>query len=646
MNTRRISWRVAIVLTLLGLGPATGLPLEQPWNVRQLGQIGGVCLTVEVVGRYAYIGEGPNLTILDIANPSLPVPVGRLSLRDFSVTDVRVKNGLAYLAGGSQAGLYGLQIVDVTNPRSPRLRGFFPTPHVAWGVYVTNGLAYVAYGWYLPGQSGVSIVDVTNPSSPTLRGSFETGVITWRVYVTGGIAYVATDGGLCIYDVTNPAAPRRLSTTGREYCSDVLVSGNLAYSTDSYGLLITDVTSPSAPTQRGRLPNVYPKGLSLSGSLIFLAQWRDPPYSPNGLGVIDVSHPSSPGVLASLATSGTAWAVAVSSGTAYVALEESGLAIVDVRNPSRPTLRTYYDTLSHPRDVQVIGNVAYVANGVRGFKTVDVSNPRSPRILSSCRIPGVADAIAVSGNLAYLVGVTYYDTHPPSFQIVDVTNPSLPWLRGSCMVPGGGEDVAVSGGLAYLASAGLVILDVANPSSPTLRGQYFDPGPTPGVFVSGGLAYLGNFIDFRIFDVRNPALPVLRSSLYLYHSVVDVQVSNGIAYTRGVGDYNAAFLTSVDVRNPDAPRRLADYQAGQTLDYYGGLYVTDGYAYAVMDHLRILDVRDPTRPTLRGYYPTGIWGRPFVSGDLVYLAGGGRGLRIYQFTGRVSAADRQWQLYR
>jgi len=266
-----------------------------------------------------------------------------------------------------------------------------------------------------------------------------------------------------------------------------------------------------------------------------------------------------------------------------------------------------------------------------------VSNPRSPRILGSLRTPLAANRIAVSGKLAHLVG--------GSLQIVDVTNPSLPWLRGSYMVAG--QDVAVSGGLVYLASGGLRILDVTNPSSPTLRGWFNTPGSADGVAVSGGLACLADYFRFRIIDVRNPAAPFQRSSLYLYHSVVDVQFSNGIAYTRGAGDNSKGYLSCLDVRNPDAPRVLAEYQPGVAFDFdgYGGLYVTDGYAYAVMDGLRILDVRDPAHPILRGWYPSGMIDRPFVSGDLVYLASSW-GLRIYQFTGRVSAADRQWQLYR
>lgn len=119
---------------------------EPPWNLKPLGRIGGWCWAVQVVGPYAYLVEGGNLTILYISNPSLPLPVGHFSPADFRFTDVEVSDGLAYVVGRALVGSHGLQILDVSAPRSPRIRSFYPTPVTAQGVYVTGGLAYVACG--------------------------------------------------------------------------------------------------------------------------------------------------------------------------------------------------------------------------------------------------------------------------------------------------------------------------------------------------------------------------------------------------------------------------------------------------------------------------------------------------------------------
>jgi len=167
---------------------------DPPWNVRLAGQIGGCCEAVEVVGRYAYVGEGPNLTILDVWNSSSPVPLVHYSFGDFSVHDIQVKDGLAYIAGAALVGNHGLQIVDVTDPSSPRIVSFYPTPVYAQGVYVTDGLAYVACGAHLEAgvRGGFLIIDVSDPTSPTLRGSFLTlPVLALNIYVSDGIAYLA-----------------------------------------------------------------------------------------------------------------------------------------------------------------------------------------------------------------------------------------------------------------------------------------------------------------------------------------------------------------------------------------------------------------------------------------------------------------------
>ena len=49
-------------------------------NVALIGQIGGSTAAVAVQGNYAYIGVGPRLVALDIANPAAPKKVGETAL--------------------------------------------------------------------------------------------------------------------------------------------------------------------------------------------------------------------------------------------------------------------------------------------------------------------------------------------------------------------------------------------------------------------------------------------------------------------------------------------------------------------------------------------------------------------------------------
>jgi len=188
----QLARQVCLVLAMWGLGQ--NVP-GQGWNVEVVGQIGGECRAVFVAGNYAYIGEGPNLRILDVSNASSPVALGRVLLPDI-VRGVYVSGNMAYVADGYG----GLRIIAVTNPSSPQLRGSYDTLGYARGVFVSGSVAYVA-----DSGSGLQMIDIANPSSPTLLGCFDTPGGADGVFVSGSVAYVA-DGasGLWILRYTGP----------------------------------------------------------------------------------------------------------------------------------------------------------------------------------------------------------------------------------------------------------------------------------------------------------------------------------------------------------------------------------------------------------------------------------------------------------
>jgi hypothetical protein len=69
------------------------------------GQWGGTTYAVAVQGRYAYVGEGACLAILDLANPATPVEVGKTRAMPGIVRGVAVAGKYAYLAIGQAGGL-------------------------------------------------------------------------------------------------------------------------------------------------------------------------------------------------------------------------------------------------------------------------------------------------------------------------------------------------------------------------------------------------------------------------------------------------------------------------------------------------------------------------------------------------------------
>jgi len=92
---------VLALAALLAAGLAGGRPrvlAQGGSNVELVGQIGGAVLAVAVEGRYAYVGVGPRLVVLDVADPARPVEVGRTDMLPGVVEGVAVSGSYAYVA--------------------------------------------------------------------------------------------------------------------------------------------------------------------------------------------------------------------------------------------------------------------------------------------------------------------------------------------------------------------------------------------------------------------------------------------------------------------------------------------------------------------------------------------------------------------
>ena len=93
-------------------------------NLELAGQIGGTMNCTAVSGNYAFIGQGPRLVVMNISTPSIPTPVGTGLLLSDTVNDIAISGNYAYLANNEE----GLQIVDISIPSAPQVRGFLRHP--------------------------------------------------------------------------------------------------------------------------------------------------------------------------------------------------------------------------------------------------------------------------------------------------------------------------------------------------------------------------------------------------------------------------------------------------------------------------------------------------------------------------------------
>ncbi len=218
------------------------VPTPEAENVTMVAQVGGGTYAVFLDSPYAYMGEGPRLTILDMTNPAAPTRVGQTAPLPDVVFDIQVVDGYAYLASDVER----LVIVDVHDPARPIAISHQDMRGEAIGVQIHNNRAYVA-------GEDFTIIDVTDPTSPTLAGRYSHG--RYDVYVSQGTAYLADAGdGLRIVDVRDPATPTeigRYDSPGE--VRHLALDGSTAYVADGFygGLRTVDVSTPPTPRNAG-----------------------------------------------------------------------------------------------------------------------------------------------------------------------------------------------------------------------------------------------------------------------------------------------------------------------------------------------------------------------------------------------------------
>lgn len=238
---------------------------------------------VSVDGSLAALGSSwePRFGLVDIGDPEAPVVESDFEM--LSIEDLYLSNSFAYVAQGPR----GFQVVDVTDPGTPKLRGNVLLPGSASGVVVTEDLALVAAN-----DAGLQVVDVADPDAPTIIGAVDTPGMARRVAHLGDLVLVADfDAGLQVVDGSDPTAPvivGSLATPGRAW--SVTVSDGLVYVADEYSLLVVDISTPSSPVIIGSLasPNRNAENVVVHGTLAYVFEF----YS--GLMIADVSDPNSP----------------------------------------------------------------------------------------------------------------------------------------------------------------------------------------------------------------------------------------------------------------------------------------------------------------------------------------------------------------
>jgi len=186
------------------------------------------------------------------------------------------------------------------------------------------------------------------------------------------------------------------------------------------------------------------------------------------------------------------------------------------------------------------------------------------------------------------------------------------------------NDVKNVGNYAYVASgAGLKVIDVSNPATPQLVAKYDTNDSANGIDIFGNKAYLATNKGLLILDVSTPSNPSFVSQ-YGISKYYGVDAAGDYVYIAS----GSAGLVVLNVFDPTAPTLSGTYE---TIGYTGGVSVLGNYAYVAdpTSGLKIIDISNPAAPTFSGTYDT--TGRALgvsVLGNYAYVADGLSGLQI------------------
>jgi hypothetical protein len=276
--------------------------------------------------------------------------------------------------------------------------------------------------------------------------------------------------------------------------------GSFVYIAHAKTLTIFDVSDPAAPKRVGT--HTFDEqiwGFRVVPDRVYVANGH------SGLAILDVSKPSAPVLLSLTKLPGQAKNVSVAGDRALLANHMSGLDVVDISNQAKPAVlgSAYLD--GYARDVATTGSVAVAVDNPTGVYVFDMNgkDPLEPvTALQSATAPQQVEVVEIPADagrkrIAVLAGSEPYDPlravklqagAPPrggSIQLYDVSNPAAPEFIGIYPASSGQRRLAVKGSLVYVADGadGLQVLDISTPSKATVVGRFKTPRPARDVAV-------------------------------------------------------------------------------------------------------------------------------------------------------------------
>lgn len=201
---------------------------------------------------------GFGLIGVDLVDPSAPAEIGRLSFPFAAVLDV--EGQYAYIAKWTNGGVFG--VADISNPASPTLVWQGALENQPYRLTVDGSHAYIAESneSNTPADGGLRVYDLTNPAAPVQVSHLNDGCgngYDLAIDSDVSLLYLACGTGVQVIDIADPASPAvvgRFEGGDDSQYTKVAQHGDRAWFADNAGVHELDVSDPTHPVQKQLTP--------------------------------------------------------------------------------------------------------------------------------------------------------------------------------------------------------------------------------------------------------------------------------------------------------------------------------------------------------------------------------------------------------
>ena len=626
------------------------------------------------------------LLLFDIAGAT-PVRTQTINV-PVNTRDVAVKNGVAYVAGGS---LYAYDLS--TNPAGQTSAGV--SCGDSYSVAVDGVYAYAGAAC---GDGRIEVYDITNPKVPVRVRNQGTGVsLTYTQLIPYGnyLIGISDGGGTAASGIDVVVIDRRDNNNLFKVSATAIpgivgfrgtVSGQKLYMAgqgSNAAMAVVDLSNVASPTFVVVPTNGGSRGVAVSGNL---AAFGD---GSSGVTFFDVTNPSSPRIIGTQNVGGMIWDVLFAGGKLYAAAEQGIAVINSVAAPpivdlSRVTiLRGAAATVSGSAGaisgaatpitaqvknttMNVIGSSVTVAPDGSFTATVAGTSGDSLSLIvtdalsatttisigiipfgSVVQVPTISPAgdnsfrarrMAIEGTTLAAVNYPTGGTDTNKMLIFDISG-ATPVLSQTISVPNNTRDVAVKNGVAYVTGGNFYAYDLSkNPATQNSAGV--SCGDTFSLAIDGIYAYAGAACGdgrIEIYDITNPKVPVRVRNQGTGVSVTYTQLLPYGNYLIGLtdnGGSSGADVVIIDRRDINNLVKVSATAIPGILGFRGAvsgqkLYLTGQGSNTVM---AVVDLSNVAAPTFTVVSTSGGSRGVAVTGNLAAFGDGSSGVTFFDVT--------------